>query len=212
MFLKLILVEGYVSELMRNHSETTPLIERNNKRKNLMVWVVLVVLLTIWGPYILSGVYIEKLKWHQELEQRREAEQSRIENWERMLKARQRQEKVRQDKWDQRQGEVHREEARRREQERQREDEWQREEEERQRLGLHWDTLVADLHCTAHNTREYSARLLNTVPYNYNWLKPCEEIPIEIHGRRAKTTRCYINPYVRFLIHLLSKHQDDDYS
>jgi hypothetical protein len=77
---------------------------------------------------------------------------------------------------------------------------WQRKEEERQKLGLYWDAPVADSHCTAHNTREYWAWLLNTVPYNYNWLKPCEDIPIVIHGRSIKTTRCYINPYVSSLI------------
>ena len=84
-----------------------------------------------------------------------------------------------------------------------------REEEARQRLGLHWGALTADSHCTAHNTREYWARLLNAVPYNYNWLKPCEDIPIDIHDRSIKTTRCYINPHVRSFIGL-SEHKDDD--
>jgi len=87
---------------------------------------------------------------------------------------------------------------------------WQREEEARQRLGLHWDAPIADSHCTAHNTREYWARLLDTVPYNYNWLKPCEDIPIDIHGRSIKTTRCYISPYVRSFIQP-SAHGDYDY-
>jgi len=90
-----------------------------------------------------------------------------------------------------------RELAQKREQERLREDQWQYEEEERQSLGLHWDNPVADTHCTAHNTREYRARLLNTVPYTYNWLKPCQDIPIVIHGRSINTTRCYINPNVQ---------------
>lgn len=71
-------------------------------------------------------------------------------------------------------------------------------EEATQRLGLYWDTLIADSHCTTYNTREYWARLLNTGPYDYNWLRPCQDIPITIHGRSIKTSRCYINPSVRF--------------
>jgi hypothetical protein len=116
-----------------------------------------------------------------------------------MLKARQHQEKVRQDKY-QRQ-EIHRKEAHRRVQECQWENEWQYEKEVRQRLRLHQNTLVTDLHCTVHNTCKYKTCLLNTVLYNYNWLKPCKEILIEIHGRSIKMAHCYINPDVRFLIH-----------
>jgi len=122
--------------------------------------ILLFVLFTIWGPYIMSGVAIERLKWNQELRRRLAAEQSRIK------------------------------------QERLREDQWHREEEERQRLGLHWDLPIADSHCTAYNTREYSARLLNTVPFEYNWLRPCEDMPIVLNGRSIKTARCYINPDV----------------
>ena len=182
-----------------------------------------------WVHYVLRGVTNEQQKWERELRRRRVAEQLRIDDWEQQLKARHYEEKVRQDKWDQMQREIRledarkraqerlreekwqrewdqkqknirREEAHRREQERLREEKWQREEEERQKLGLYWDVPVADSHCTAHNTREYWARLLNTVPYNYNWLKPCEDIPIVIHGRSIKTARCYINPYVSSLI------------
>ena len=82
---------------------------------------------------------------------------------------------------------------------RQREDWWHREEEARQKLGLYWDTPVADSHCTAHNTREYWAHLLNTVPFEYNWLKACQDIPLVIHGKSLNTTRCYINPHVSSL-------------
>ena len=131
------------------------------------------------------------------------AEQARIEGWEEMLEARRQQEKERQSEWDRRQGQI-------RENEREREDEWQREEEEREKLGLYWDSPVADLNCAGHNTREYWARLLNTVPYNYNWLKSCEDIPIDIHGRSIKTTRCYINPLVRSFVRS-SQHKDDNY-
>jgi len=149
-----------------------------------------------WVPYVLSGVTNERQKWERELRRRRVAEQSRIDDWEQQLTARHHEEKVRQDEWDQKQRDIRREEAHRREQERLREEKWQREEEERQKLGLYWDVPVPDSHCTAHNTREYWARLLNTVPYNYNWLKACEDIPIVIHGRSINTTRCYTNPYV----------------
>jgi len=187
--------------------------------------LLLIVPLTIWGPYILSGVPIERYKWNKELMRQREAEKSRIDQWEQELKTEQQeweqelirqreaensridqweqelnmrkhQEKVRQEEWEQMQKEIRREEAQRQEQERLREEEWQREEEERQSMGLHWDLPIADSHCTAHNTREYWARLLNTVPFEYNWLRPCEDMPITIHGRSIKTTRCYINPDV----------------
>jgi len=73
---------------------------------------------------------------------------------------------------------------------------WQWEEEEMQRFGLHWDEPTRDPHCTAYNTREYSAQLLNTVPYAYNWTKACEDIPIVIHGRAIKTTSCGTNKSV----------------
>ena len=154
------------SESTPVHSENTPLIRRRDGRQcmKVVLLILLFVLFTIWGPYIMSGVAIERLKWNQELRRRLAAEQSRIK------------------------------------QERLREDQWHREEEERQRLGLHWDLPIADSHCTAYNTREYSARLLNTVPFEYNWLRPCEDMPIIINGRSIKTARCYINPDVSFLI------------
>jgi hypothetical protein len=139
-------------------------------------------------------------EWERELMQRHVVEQSRIEIWEQQLAARKRQEKIRQDEWERSQKNIRREEAHRREQERRQEEEWQLEEEKRQRLGLHWDTPIADSHCTAHNSREYWARLLNTVPFDYNWLKPCQDIPLVIHGRSLNTTRCYINKYVSSLV------------
>jgi len=187
------------SDSLPPYDETTPLIRPRDGRKCLTVVLVilLAVLLTIWGPYILSRVPIERYKWQQELIRQREAEKSRIDHWEQELKMRKLQEKVRQEEWEQTQREIHREETQRQEQERLREEEWQREEEKRQSLALHWDQPVADSHCTAYNTREYWARLLNTVPFEYNWLRPCEDMPITVHGRSIKTTRCYINPYVK---------------
>jgi len=91
----------------------------------------------------------------------------------------------------------------RKERERLREEQWHREEEERQRLGLYWGNLEADAHCTAYNTRHYWARLLNTVPYQYNWLKPCQDIPIDIHGRSVKATTCEVKDDVSFLVQSL---------
>lgn len=59
-------------------------------------------------------------------------------------------------------------------------------------LGLYWTEPKANAHCSAYNTRDYMARLLNTVPYNYNWLKACEEKPITIHNKSIRTTSCEI--------------------
>lgn len=139
-------------------------------------------------------------EWERELMQRHVAEQLRTNNWEREFEERKHQEKIRQDEWEQSQKEIRQEDARRREQERRREEEWQLEEERRQTLGLHWDNPIADSNCAGHNTREYWARLLNTVPFDYNWLKPCQEIPLVIHGRSLNTTSCYINKYVSSLV------------
>jgi hypothetical protein len=155
-----------------------------------------------WEQHLEARQCQEKVRqdeWERELKQRHLDERSRVEDWERRLEARHRQEKRRQDEWERRQREIRREETQRQEQERLREDEWQREEEARQKLGLYWDTPVADPHCKAHNSREYWARLLNTVPFDYNWLKPCQDIPLVIHGRSLKTTRCYISQSVSSL-------------
>jgi ribosomal protein L14E/L6E/L27E len=156
-----------------------------------------------WEQHLKARRHHEKVR-QDEWEQRQRVicrnEAQRREDWEQQLKARQHQERVRQDEWEQRQRVIRQDEAQRREQERLREDQWLREEEERQRLGLYWGELVTDSHCTAHNSREYRAQLQNTVTYDYNWLKPCEEIPIVIHGRSIKTTRCHINPSVSPLI------------
>jgi len=155
----------------------------------------------IWEQQWEARKCLEKTRqdeWERELLQRHLAEQSRIDIWEKHFEARKRQEKKRQDEWERSQEDIRREEAYRREQERLRENKWQLEEEKRQTLGLHWDALIADPHCTAHNSREYWARLLNTVPFDYNWLKPCQDIPLVIHGRSLKTTRCYINENVSY--------------
>lgn len=69
---------------------------------------------------------------------------------------------------------------------------WEREEEKRESLGLYWAEPEGSAHCSAYNTRDYKARLLNTLPYNYNWLKPCQEKPITIHDKSIRTTRCEI--------------------
>jgi hypothetical protein len=140
---------------------------------------ILSVILMVWGPYLLSGAAIERYKWALELQKRRLDERLRVEKWEREFEDRQRREE---EQW-----------SERKERERLREEQWQREEEERQRLGLYWANPEPNARCTAYNTRDYRARLLNTLPYDYNWLKPCEEIPIVIHNRSMRTTRCEIN-------------------
>jgi len=156
-------------------SETTPLVrqsvvQRETRVKWTMVtligcvFVLLTISLIFFVPYLQIGIAVERRKWERELRQHRLDEQSRMEKWERQFKQRQ-------------------------EQERLREEEWQREEEHRERLGLYWGMPEA-MQCTAYNTRDYKARLMNTVPYRYNWLKPCEEIPIVIHNRSILTTRC----------------------
>ena len=94
--------------------------------------------------------------------------------------------------WEQQFDKRQRKEAERQEHEKKREEQWQREEEERERLGLYWDIPQDAPHCAGYNTRFYSARLLNTVPYNYNWLKPCQEIPLVIHGKALQASRCEV--------------------
>lgn len=75
---------------------------------------------------------------------------------------------------------------------------WEADEKKRQKMGLHWDVPQAGP-CTAHNTRDYKAQLLNTVPYMYNWLEPCSEIPIVIHGESMQANRCEISSDVSFI-------------
>ena len=145
--------------------------------------------------------------WEESLQARHESERQRVEKWERAwedsIQTRKERERLRQEGWELELQERRREERsrmqeweellkKRNERERLREEQWQREEEERQRLGLYWGHLEADAHCTAYNTRSYRAQLLNTVPYQYNWLKPCLEIPIDIHGKSVRATTCEV--------------------
>ena len=123
----------------------------------------------------------ERANWDRECEERRLEEQSRMKEWERQFSKRKFLEKLREEEWNKRQEEEHLREA-----------QWQREEEQRESLGLYWAEPEGNAKCTAYNTRDYKARLLNTVPYNYNWLKPCEEKPITIHNRSILTTYCEI--------------------
>jgi hypothetical protein len=110
-------------------------------------------------------------KWEQELMEHRQDEQSRIYKWELAFNATRERNRCQMEKW-------------------------QQEEEKMQSLSLYWGEPTRHPNCAGYNTREYWARLLNTVPYDYNWLKPCEDIPIVIHGRSVKTFRCYTNPTV----------------
>ena len=207
-------------------SEETALIDGIKTRRNLYDKGRLFTLFTI-GIFILSailsfraaslrkGLAADRARWEHELEERRLEEQSRIDIWEREFHATQErllegialerarwnlelverriEEQTRTYEWE-------REFNATREQNRLQEEKWQREEEERERLGPYWGELEAAPHCAGYNTREYWARLLNTVPYSYNWLKPCEDIPITIHDRTMKTTRCWSNPDVSCLV------------
>ena len=198
-FVKIVLTEGLYSP-----TETTPLMGQGERRKThgnlgmlaliVVVFILLPMFLIFLGPYLSSGVAIERHKWDLELTKRRLDEQQRVEKWECQFRERQHQERMRQEEWDKRQ-----------EQERLREEQWQREEEQRQRLGLYWGEPKANTHFTGYNTRDYRARLLNTVPYQYNWLKPCEEIPIVIHGRSIHTTRCEIKQDVSLFVPVITE-------
>jgi hypothetical protein len=129
----------------------------------------------LWVPWAKRTISLERRQWERELKEQRLKERERMKVWEDELRERQ-------------------------ERERQREEQWHREEEERQRLGLYWDNLEADAHCSGYRTRYYWARLLNTVPYQYNWLKPCRDIPIDIHGRSINATTCEIKDDVSLFV------------
>jgi hypothetical protein len=133
---------------------------------------------TLRVPWDKRTLSLERRQWERELKEQRLKEQERIKIWEDELRERQ-------------------------ERERQREEQWHREEEGRQRLGLYWGNLEADAHCSGYRTRYYWARLLNTVPYQYNWLKPCQDIPINIHGRSIHATTCEVKDDVSLFVQSL---------
>ena len=149
-------------------SETTPLAGKQTKKTPvriifIVVILVLVTFLVFWGPYLQSGIAHERANWDRELNQKKHLERLKQEEWKKTQ-----------------------------EKERLREEQWQREEEQRESLGLYWTEPKANAHCSAYNTRDYMARLLNTIPYNYNWLKACEEKPITIHNKNIRATSCEI--------------------
>ncbi|KIM79069.1 hypothetical protein PILCRDRAFT_823917 [Piloderma croceum F 1598] len=161
---------GYDSEEPSHNtptSETTPLIGQRTKRDKtlvLIIFIVFILVFLVFGrPYLQSSIARERANWDRELNEKKRHERLRQEEWKKTQ-----------------------------EKERLREEQWQREEEQRESLGLYWAEPEGNAHCSAYNTRDYMARLLNTVPYNYNWLKPCEEIPITIHNKSIRTTRCEI--------------------
>jgi len=134
-----------------------------------------------------------ELEWAREMEQRRDDERARRQSWERDLQRSRDEwkrelatqkalERRRQQAWDRKMEEN-------REAERERERQWHLDQAERERLGLYWDHPVAS-RCSAHGVRDYRARLLNALPYHYNWLEPCMEIPIAIRGQAHNATRC----------------------
>lgn len=200
-------------------SEFTPLIPRpfTNRRKNerccILAFFVISLIFYCRYLYLSSERLDDQQKWENELRQHRLDEEIRKDQWEQEFAKRQREGAERQERerlkwendlqqhrldeerrlneWEQKFNKRQREEAERREHVKKREEQWQREEEERERLGLYWD-IPQGARCAGYNTRLYSARLLNTVPYNYNWLKPCQEIPLVIHGKALQTSRCEV--------------------
>ncbi|KZP19149.1 hypothetical protein FIBSPDRAFT_570647, partial [Athelia psychrophila] len=122
----------------------------------------------------------EKELWREEVWER-EMHISR-EQWKVHLGEQQAREQEREQAWD-------RQMEQKREEERVRERQWDVSQEQRERLGLYWDE-PAPGKCTSHGVRDYHARLFNATPYRYNWLQPCEDMPILIHGSHQKTSRC----------------------
>jgi len=183
---KAITAEGY------DHSEETPLMRPTQRKRTIdaglaigishIISILLTICITCF--YLRKGISDELKQWQNVLKEHRLDEQSRSYEWETAFNATK---------------ERHRRQM----------EKWQWEEEEMQRFGLHWDEPTRDPHCTAYNTREYSAQLLNTVPYAYNWTKACEDIPIVIHGRAMKTTSCGTNKSVSCLIHYHGLKNDD---
>ena len=193
-----------------------------DRRRNNRYWIRILAVIAIIEifAFIIGYRYLDsknlanQQQWEGELQQHRIDEEKRINEWEQKFDKRQREETERQEreerqwkhelqqhrideerrmsKWEQEFIKRQREEVERQEREKKREEQWQREEEERERLGLYWDIPQEDVHCAGFNTRHYRARLLNTVSYNYNWLKPCLEIPLVIHGRNVKASRCEV--------------------
>ena len=171
--------------LQCKNSETTPLFPGDRRREDRSIMTGIIVLLLanilimlLLVPWAKMSLSLERQEWEQELRNERIKEQRRIKLWEDELKAKQ-------------------------ERERLREEQWHREEEERQRLGLYWGNLEADAHCSGYQTRYYWARLLNTVPYQYNWLTPCRDIPIVIHGKSVNATTCEVKDDVSILVRSL---------
>ena len=180
-----------------NNSETTPLMCPREKcgtqpHINLPLIVIVfvfillpLVFLMFWGPYLHSSIATEWQKWELELRERCLNEQLREKEWEHQMQARELMEREKPVEWNSRQ-----------EREHQREEQWQRKEEAQQQLGLHWAKPEANAWFTAYNTHDYRACLMNTVPYHYNWLRPCMDIPIVIHNRNITTTQCEISQNV----------------
>lgn len=103
-------------------------------------------------------------------------------------------EKIRELEWD-------RQMEQKREEEHIREQQWNLSQEQRERLGLYWGE-PAPGKCTAYGVRDYHAQLLNATPYLYNWLQPCEDMPIFIHGSHQRASRCERMGNVRVTIGL----------
>ncbi|KZP29925.1 hypothetical protein FIBSPDRAFT_926768 [Athelia psychrophila] len=152
-----------------------------------------------------------ELEWDRQMRQARAQEQLQKKKWEHHMVEKREEELRREKKWElamntsREQWEYHLREQKAREQEREqawehqmeekhdeeliREGEWDVSQERRERLGLYWDQ-PAPGRCSAHGVRDHHAQLLNATPYRYNWLQPCEDMPIFIHGSMRTASRC----------------------
>lgn len=118
------------------------------------------------------------IQWEKELSRKKTQEHIRELEWERQVEQKRAIEHLQEKEWEEK-----------REQERIREEQWNLSQEQRERLGLYWDQPSAG-RCIAYGVRDYRAQLLNAAPYNYNWLQPCQDMPISIHGSLHTASRC----------------------
>jgi len=143
------------------------------------------------------------VQWERDLAEKKARERTRELEWDRQVAQKRTDEYLREKRWkenqDRMQDEWERDLAERKvqekeweekqEKERIREKQWNLDQEQRERLGLYWSQPVTG-RCTAQGQRDYHAQLLNAAPYNYNWLQPCEDMPISIRGTRYRTSWC----------------------
>ncbi|KZP29933.1 hypothetical protein FIBSPDRAFT_851097 [Athelia psychrophila] len=143
---------------------------------------------------------VREQEWDHQMEERHEEERGRELEWEGHMERKRAEQLLREKEWDHQMEERHEEEhgrelewdgymEQKHEEERIRERQWDVSQEQRERLGLYWDEPTPG-RCTAHGVRDHHAQLLNATPYRYNWLQPCEDMPIFIDGSMRNASRC----------------------